>query len=60
MPKTISRSELSNLRMVAGNEKKYSRIILNGHVHNWVGFGWVDEGPATDEDSRNYPTVEEK
>ena len=43
--------------MVAGNEKKYSRIILDGVVKNWVGFAWVDEGKASIEDKRNYPIV---
>jgi hypothetical protein len=45
--------------MTAGNEKKYTRVILDDHVRNWVGFAWVDEGPATDEDRKNYPTVED-
>ena len=43
--------------MIAGNEKKYSRVIINGVIKNWVGFGWVDEGKATAEDFKKYPTT---
>ena len=55
--KNIRRSEVTNIRMVARNEKKYSRIIMNNHVHNWVGFGWIDEGKATTKDKQKYPEV---
>lgn len=56
--KKIKRSELSNLRMVAGNEKKYSIVIIDGILKEWVGIGWVDEGRATKSDKIKYPTVE--
>jgi hypothetical protein len=46
--KTIRRSRLSNLAMVAGGEEHVRRVILDGTVRNWVGFGWVDEGPPTE------------
>lgn len=55
--KTVKASELSNLKMVAGNEKKYSAVIIDGSKKQWVGIGWVDEGPATDDDRRKYPEV---
>ena len=45
--------------MVAGNEKKYQRVIQNGIVKNWVGFGWVNEGEATNMDYKRYPKVED-
>lgn len=32
------------------HELKHSRIIADGRVRNWVGFGWVDEGPPKFED----------
>jgi hypothetical protein len=32
------------------NELKHSRIIAEGRVRNWVGFGWVDEGPPKFDD----------
>ena len=55
----VKMSELSVIRMVAGNEKKYSRVIQNGIVKNWVGFGWVDEGEANGGDYTRYPLVKE-
>lgn len=56
---TVKSSELASFRMVAGNEKKYDKVVHNGVVKQWVGFGWVSEGPATDEDIAQYPTVVE-
>ena len=52
--KIVKRSELSTIRMVAGNEKKYQRVIQNGIVKNWVGFGWVNEGEATNMDYKIF------
>lgn len=46
---TVKSSELASFRMVAGNEKKYDKVIHRHRVKQWVGIGWVDEGPATDE-----------
>lgn len=57
---TVPRSELSNVRMVAGNEKKYSMVILNDHLQQWVGIGWVTIRLATDDDRKEYPTVEDE
>jgi hypothetical protein len=56
-PKPIKRSELSNLKMVAGNEDRISKVILDGNVRQWVGIGWVDEGPATEADKLTIPMV---
>ena len=55
----IPRSELSNLRMVAGNEKKYKMVILNDHLQEWIGFGWITIRLATDEDRKEFPIVED-
>ena len=55
--KTIKRSELSNIKMVAGGEDRISKVILDGTVRQWVGIGWVDEGQASAADKRKYPTV---
>jgi hypothetical protein len=55
--KTITRSELSNLRMVAGNEKKYDIVIINGMVREWVGIGWIDLRVADAKDHKAFPTV---
>lgn len=57
MSKPIHRSELSNLRMVAGNEKKYDIVIIGGVVTEWIGFGWIDLNDATEEDYKKYPQV---
>jgi hypothetical protein len=57
--KTIKRFELSNLRMAAGNEKKYSTVVIDGQVKRWVGIGWITEREATDADRATYPVVED-
>lgn len=57
--KTVKRSELTNIKMVAGNEKKYSTVIIEGIVKDWVGFGWVGEDKATDADRAKFPEMVE-
>lgn len=57
--KTVKRSELSNLRMAAGNEKKYESVIDGGDLKSWVGIGWINEGAADAEDLAKFPTVED-
>lgn len=57
--KTVRRSELSNIRMAGGNEKKYTMVILNDSLQEWVGIGWVHIRLATDDDRKDYPTVED-
>ena len=59
MPKMINISELSSARMAAGNEKKYSMVIHNGQVKEWVGIGWIDVRSATKEDRKNLPMVKQ-
>lgn len=54
---TIKRSELTNLRMVAGNEKKYSVVIIDGVVKEWVGIGWIEIREPTEEDRKTLSTV---
>lgn len=56
-PPPVPASALSNLRMAAGNEKKYSRVIMEKHVLHWVSLGWVNEGPAQPADFEVYPVV---
>ena len=53
----VSAKELSIANMVDANEYKYSRVIDNGVVKNWVGIGWIEEGKATEDDRTKYPTV---
>lgn len=50
--KTIKRNELSNIRMAAGNEKRISKVICDGHVKEWVGIGWIDLGLPTKQQER--------
>lgn len=57
MIKKIHRSELSNLKMVCGNEKKFTKVIMDGIVKQWVGFGWVDVDEVPNPDT--MPTVVE-
>jgi hypothetical protein len=53
--KTVKLSELETLRMVTGNEKKYSKVIVDGQVKEWVGIGWIDIDDEPDE--KLYPVV---
>lgn len=55
--KKVKASELSNLRMTAGNEKKYSKVIIGDTLKEWVGIGWIDIGEVTKESKKKYPTV---
>ena len=55
--KTVKASELSNLRMTAGNENKYDMVIQNDQLKEWVGIGWITIRLATDDDRKEYPTV---
>lgn len=59
MSLTVKRAELATLRMTAGNEKRYPKVILDGQVKEWVGFGWVTLGPATAHDLATLPVVED-
>ena len=56
----VKASELSKLRMTAGNENTYSKVIQDGRLLQWVGIGWIDLRAATKEDYFDYPEVERK
>ena len=43
--------------MVAGNERKYRKVILDGRVKEWVGIGWIDLGVPSDADRLLLPEV---
>ena len=47
---TVSRGELTSHKMAAGNEAKYSKVVLNGILKEWVGIGWIDHDPPVFED----------
>ncbi|MEN3145731.1 hypothetical protein ABCW43_00290 [Neorhizobium sp. IRAMC:178] len=55
--KTVKLSQLSSLKMVSGGETRHPKVILDGNLKEWVGFGWIDEGPASPADEKKYPTV---
>ncbi len=54
---TVKRSELSSMKMVEGNEKKFSKVIDGGVVKEWVGFGWLMLGLANADDEKTLPKV---
>lgn len=56
-PKTVHARELSTLKMVAGNERKFTKVIDGNTVKEWVGIGWVDLRKATPNDAKLYPMV---
>ena len=55
--KIVSRSELSTSRMIGGNEKQFTSVIMDGKVNHWVGFGWVDEGEPNEDQKLTLPIV---
>lgn len=52
---TVKRAELTNRAMIAGNEDKYTRVIVDGTVRMWVGFGWVNEGKPSASERKTLP-----
>lgn len=56
---TVKRSDLQSWKMVAGNEDVYNKVVDDGILKEWVAIGWINLGPATDEDKATYPTVVE-
>ena len=50
---TIARTQTDPLYMGC----KVRRVIDNERVYNYVGFGWVDEGPAVQTDANRFPVV---
>lgn len=55
--KTVKSSELTTIKMVAGNERKYGKVVHGGKLKEWVGIGWIDVRSATSSDERRYPFV---
>lgn len=56
---TVPRKDLSNLKMVAGGETRLTKVIVDGEVMEWVGFGWVPQGAAETSDYQRYPLAVE-
>ena len=49
--------KLGKVAMAEGNESKYSIVIDNDIVKEWVGIGWIELRTATEDDLVLYPTV---
>jgi len=56
-PEPVYARELSREKMIDGNEKFFTKVIDNGMIKDWVGFGWVADIPAKEEDYYKYPEV---
>jgi hypothetical protein len=41
--------------MVTGGEKTRSLIVMGPNKHRWVGFGWIEEGPARYPQDKKLP-----
>lgn len=52
--KTIKRSGLGPIKSSLAPGKV---INTDGHVYEYIGFGWIKLGKATDEDKENYPQI---
>ena len=48
--KTVKATELSKFRMAGGNEEKYTAVIDDGILKEWVAIGWIDIREATEKD----------
>ena len=55
--KTVHARELSTIKMTAGNEKKFAKVVDDREVKQWVGFGWVSEGIAQSPRDDHLPRV---
>lgn len=53
----VRRGQLSNIRMAAGNEKRYPKVIIDNILKEWVGIGWVGDEPPTVKERAVFPTV---
>jgi hypothetical protein len=56
--KTVKARDCSTIAMCDGRgESTHPVVIDDGRRMRYVGIGWVDEGPATDADKRQFPAV---
>ena len=46
--------------MAGGNEEKYTAVIDNGILKEWVAIGWIDIREATEKDYEKFPTVKRR
>lgn len=59
MSATVKRSDLMTWKMICGNEDIYHTVIDGDRKREWVAIGWIDAGPASDQDRAEFPTVVE-
>ena len=57
MNNTVKRRKCSTLLMGDGGGKEKT-VIDDGWVKDYVGIGWLTLRPATEDDYKKYPTVE--
>lgn len=56
--KTVTAAECSKFNMVLRGEKEHPVVIQMAPCRmQWVGMGWVNEGPASFDDLLKYPHV---
>jgi len=57
-PDPVKASALTIMRMSCDSKGKLPQtVIQDGQRKQWVGIGWVTEGPASEEDYKAYPEV---
>lgn len=57
--RTVTAAQCSVIAMCDGRgETTHSTVIQDGRRMHYVGIGWIDDGPATPEDRKKYPTVQ--
>lgn len=53
----VSSDEIAPVKMAAGNELRYPRVIDNDRVKTWVGAEWIDDGEPTIGQRNTLPRV---
>lgn len=53
----VKLEDLSKFSMVAGGEKRITKVIDGDELKEWVGIGWVSIGKATKADRKKFPVV---
>lgn len=54
---SVPAAACSNMAMVAGNEKLFTKIIDGDEVKEWVGIGWIGIGEPDDADLQTLPML---
>ncbi len=56
-PKPVSFQDVSTISMVTGGEKRFTKVIHDGAIKEWVGIGWIVIGHARPSDYTKIPEV---